>query len=140
MLWHFTYLQAGYRHVIEGLYTCCNSSKSVNSYNFQRTVFVLTNPQIPKGLVSVGNSLLNPKFLVKSPMFAASRSHFGWWKLSELPKFCCLCGLRFGASGARRPVALDQWCHPEAFARQELNADRVKAPEKGTSRYPKIAG
>ena len=41
MLWHFTYLQAGYRHVIEGLYTCCNSSNSVNSYNFQRTVFVL---------------------------------------------------------------------------------------------------
>ena len=40
MLWHFTYLQAGYRHVIEGLYTCCNSSNSVNSYNFQRTVFV----------------------------------------------------------------------------------------------------
>jgi len=33
-------LQAGYRHVIEGLYTCCNSSNSVNSYNFQRTVFV----------------------------------------------------------------------------------------------------
>ena len=40
MLWHFTYLQAGYRHVIEGLYTCCNSSNSVNSYNFQRTIFV----------------------------------------------------------------------------------------------------
>ena len=39
MFWHFTYLQAGYRHVIEGLYTCCNSSNSVNSYNFQRTVF-----------------------------------------------------------------------------------------------------
>ena len=41
MLWHFTYLQAGYRHVIEGLYTCCNSSNSVNSYNFQRTVFAV---------------------------------------------------------------------------------------------------
>ena len=33
MLWHFTYLQAGYRHVIEGLYTCCNSS---NSQRLQR--------------------------------------------------------------------------------------------------------
>ena len=38
-------MQAGYRHVIEGLYTCCNSSKSVNSYNFQRTVFVLCLPR-----------------------------------------------------------------------------------------------
>ena len=37
---NFTYLQAGYKDVIEGLEARYNSNKFVNPHNFKRTVFV----------------------------------------------------------------------------------------------------